>query len=344
MHSVLVVDDEPFLRDIATLWVRGAGYSPREAGSAEEALDELQRAPADIALCDINMPGHDGIWLAAQIREAHPTTAIVIATSLVDVETAIASLRNDVVDYLLKPFDRARLGEALSLAKDWHTSAAAGEGLQQALKDRLRNRRASVAAALAERQATDETAIEGLISMLQLHDHDGRGHATRVARLALALADEIGVDDEMLPALERGALLHDIGKLDMPASILSKPAPLSDSEWRVMRTHPQVGYDLVRAQARFADAAEIVLSHHEAYDGSGYPRGLRQDEIPICARILTVADAYDSMTQPHTQRPPMPPAMAVSEIERCSGRQFDPACAQALGSVFIHAVEELRPT
>ena len=118
--------------------------------------------------------------------------------------------------------------------------------------------------------------------------------------------------------------------------------PLSDSEWRVMRTHPQVGYDLVRSQAWVVDAADIVLSHHEAFDGSGYPRGLRGDEIPLGARILAVADAYDSMTQPHTQRPPMPPALAVSEIERCSGRQFDPACAEALGCVFV-ALQDEQP-
>jgi putative nucleotidyltransferase with HDIG domain len=338
MHSVLVVDDEPFLRDIATLWIRAAGYSAREAGSAEEGLAELRHTPADIALCDISMPGHDGVWLASQIRELFPTTAIVIATSLPDVEVAIASLRNDVVDYLLKPFNRARLSEALGLARDWHSAAAAGEELHQALKDRLRSRRVSVAAALAEAQDSDETALEGLMAMLQLHDQDGRGHATRVARLALALADEIGVNGGgALAALERGSLLHDIGKLDMPASILSKPAPLTDTEWRVMRTHPQVGYELVRKQARFADAAEIVLAHHESYDGTGYPRGLKREEIPLGARILAVADAYDSMTQPHIQRPPMPPAMAVSEIERCSGHQFDPMCAEALASVFIHA-------
>jgi putative nucleotidyltransferase with HDIG domain len=339
MYSVLVVDDEPLLRNIATLWIRSAGFSAREAVSAETALEELECEAADIALCDINMPGQDGIWLAARIRERYPTTAIIIATSLLDVETAIASLRNDVVDYLLKPFDRARLSEALALGRDWHTAAAAGEGLQHALRERLRNRRVSVAAALAARQQDDQTALEGLISVLELHDHDGRGHATRVARLALALADEIGVDDGILPALERGALLHDIGKLDMPLSILSKAAPLSDSEWRVMRTHPQVGYDLVRNQSRLADAADIVLAHHEAYDGSGYPRGLRGRDIPIGARILAVADAYDSMTQPHTQRPPLPPAMAMDEIERCSGRQFDPDCAGALGGVFVHAFE-----
>src|SRR5688572_6128354 len=194
MHTVLVVDDEPFLRDIVSLWVRGSGYAVREAESAEQGLEELRQAPVDIALCDIHMPGHDGVWMASQIREAFPTTAIVIATSLPDVETAIASLRNDVVDYLIKPFDRTRLCEALTLARDWHCAAIAGKDLQQALKDRLRTRRVSVAAELAGAQDTDETAIEGLIAMLQLHDHDGRGHATRVARLALALADELGLD------------------------------------------------------------------------------------------------------------------------------------------------------
>ena len=140
--------------------------------------------------------------------------------------------------------------------------------------------------------------------------------------------------------LEQGAYLHDIGKLAMPASILSKPAPLDEREWQVMRTHPQVGYDLLRAQPRFVAAAEIVLSHHEAYDGSGYPRGLRESEIPRPARVLAVADAYDSMTLPHTQRPPLPPALAVDEIERCSGSQFDPECAAALGPVLARAVQE----
>ena len=166
MHSVLVVDDEPLLRDITLVWVRAAGFAAREAASAEQALDELARTGADIALCDINMPGQDGIWLAERIRESYPSTAIVMATSLVDVETAIATLRNDVVDYLLKPFDRTRLSEALSLARDWHLSAAAGQGLQEALRDRLRNRRVSVATAVAERQSSDRAAIA----------HYGGGH------------------------------------------------------------------------------------------------------------------------------------------------------------------------
>lgn len=340
MYSVLVIDDEPSLRTLVRRWVDSSGFRAREAESAEEALFAMEREVADIALCDVKMGGRDGIWLASQIRRLYPQTAIIMATGQNDLDTVVASLCNDCVDYLLKPFDRGRLTEALTLARDWHAASSGIDVLQHRLQDRIRGRRASIAAELAEAQDSESGAVDTLITLLQLHERDGRRHAVRVSRLAVAMGDELGLDDHALDVLERGALLHDIGKLDMPVAILAKPAPLDDEEWQVMRTHPRVGYDLLRNQARFADAAEIVLSHHEAWDGSGYPRQLRRDDIPLAARVLAVADAYDSMTQPHTQRPAMSPAMAVQEIERCRGRQFDPECAAALGPVLVHAVEE----
>ena len=336
----MIVDDDHALRERVRAWVDAFGFRAREAESAERALQLLHAEPAGIAVCDITMPGQTGLWLASQIRDHFPETAIIIATADREVETAVASLRNQAVDYLLKPFDRGRLFEALILGRDWHNSAAAQEDLHHALQDRLRNRRAAVAAELAQAQETSEDALEGLMAILQLHERDGRGHATRVARLSVAMADACAFSDDELAVLEHGALLHDIGKLDMPASILSKPAPLDEDEWRVMRTHPQVGYDLLRNQPRFADAAEIVLAHHEAYDGSGYPRGLQKARIPYGARILAVADAYDSMTHPHTQRPPMHPSLAIEEIVRCSGTQFDPECAELLGVVLVQALEQ----
>jgi putative two-component system response regulator len=340
MHSVLVVDDDHTLRGMLTSWVHSFGYDVREAESAERALDTLASQPADVALCDINMPGQDGVWLASQIREQHPRTAIIMATAVRDIEPAITSLRNDIVDYLLKPFDGPRLLEALRLGVDWHCASVANEELQESLVHRLRKRRAEVAATMAAEQTTVEEALEGLISMLELHEHDGREHAMRVAHLAVALAIELGIDDPDLVHVERGALLHDIGKMDMPASILYKPAPLDEEEWVIMRTHPQVGHDLLTRVLSLRPAAEIVLASHEAYNGKGYPRGLKGDEIPIGARILAVSDSYDSMTRPHTQRPAMAPAQAICEIERCSGNQFDPRVVDALGQVLIHIVEE----
>ena len=339
MHSVMVVDDDPTLRRIVTAWVDSFGFQASEAESAEDAVNRLDDNPADIALCDVNISAEDGVWLASHIRDRYPHTAIIMASQARNVDVAISSLRNDVVDYLLKPFDRERLGEALFLARDWHLASAGRDQFQHALQDRLRGRRAVVATALADAQDTHEDAIDGLIDMLELHERDGRGHATRVARLTMALADELAVDESSLLELYHSALLHDIGKLDIPSSILRKPALLDADEWQIMRTHPQVGYDLLQKLPRFSRTAEIVVAHHESYDGGGYPRGLRRDEIPVGARILAVADAYDSMTIPHTQRPPMPAAMALEEIERCSGSQFDPDIACALGDVLVHAVE-----
>ena len=340
MPSVLVVDDDSTLRSVLSSWVHSLGYDVRQAENAAEALDTLADTPVEVALCDIHMPGHEGMWLASQIRERHPRTAIIMATAVRDMELCVSTMRTDVVDYLLKPFDHARLLEALRLGEEWHHASAASDDLQESLEHRLRNRRAQVAATLASAQENIADALEGLISMLTLHERDGREHATRVSRLAVALGDELGINGQTLVDIERGALLHDIGKIDMPAAILYKPAPLNDAEWAVMRTHPQVGHDLLRKVPSLAGAAEIVLASHEAYDGTGYPHRLRGEEIPIGARILAIADSYDSMTRPHTQRPPMLPAHAIGEIERCSRTQFDPRVVDALGEVLIHVVTE----
>jgi putative nucleotidyltransferase with HDIG domain len=340
MHSVLVVDNDHALRNTVASWIDSFGYKVQEAPTAEDALTAMERDPSGIAVCDASIAAKDGVWLSWRMRERHPHTALILATALRDCESAVSNLRNDVVDYLLKPYDRIRLLEALSLARDWHAATAGADDLHDALQHRLRTRRAELATALAEAQTTHSAALDGLITMLQFHERDGRGHSRRVARLTLALADELGVDDEELLNLEHGALLHDIGKLDVPAAILTKPAPLDDDEWDVMRRHPQVGYDLLKKLPRFSGAATLVLAHHEAFDGSGYPFGLEGDRIPIGARILSIADSYDSMTHPHTQRPPMPPALALNEIERCSGSQFDPIVAEALGEVFADVAQE----
>ena len=233
-HSALVVDDDATVLDALTSLVRSFGYHVESADSAERALDLLKSNPVDVALCDVNLPGQDGVWLASAIRERHPHTAIIMATGGRDIAPAVTSLRNAVVDYLLKPFDSARLKEAFSLGLDWHRALVANDELQQSLEQRLRNRRAEVAAALAGAQPNVEHALEGLLSMLELHEHDAREHAWRVAQLAGALADEIGINRENIAEIERGALLHDIGKIDMPHSILYKAAPLNEEEWQIM--------------------------------------------------------------------------------------------------------------
>jgi putative nucleotidyltransferase with HDIG domain len=340
IHSVLIVDDDPQVRGMLTSAVSSFGYDVAAVEGADEALDALTASPRNVVVSDVNMPGHDGVWLASRIRTLYPHTAVIMATGGRDIGHTIVSLRNEVVDYLFKPFDNPRLREALQLGVDWHRAMVAADELQESLEHRLRSRRKEVAAALAGVQETVEEALEGLLAMLELHTQDTRDHAWRVARMAGALADEIGMDRSEIGEVERGALLHDIGKIDMPHAILYKPAPLNDQEWKVMQTHPRVGYDMLKKVPALEQAAEIVLSSHEAYNGTGYPRGLSGDNIPIGARILSIADSYDSMTRPHTQRPAMLPAHAMAEIERCSGTQFDPLVVGALADVLIHVKDE----
>ena len=224
MQSVLIVDDDRALRRNVSSWIESFGYQTQEAATAEHALEVMERTPSDIAQCDVKMASTDGVWLAWRLRERHPRTALVLATALRDCETAVSHLRHDVVDYLLKPFDRLRLFEALSLARDWHAAAVGADELHDALQDRLRERRAALAASLAEAQTTHVAALDGLISMLQFHERDGRGHSRRVARLTLALADELGVgDDARMLQFEHAALLDDIGTLEVPAAISPSP-------------------------------------------------------------------------------------------------------------------------
>ncbi len=329
-NSVLLVDDDVDVRRVLRGWARASGFDVREASDADEALDTLATAPAQVAVCDVNMPGRDGIWLAERIRERHRETAVIMATAQHDVDTAVGSLQAGVVDYLLKPFDGARLTEALRLGLEWHEATLASEHLHDVLEHKLRDRRARVATAVAEIQVTEGAALDGLLSILSLHEKGGHDHAHRVARLSVSVALEMGLDPTTTGDVERGALLHDIGKINMPLSILEKPAMLDDEEWAVMRTHPQVGHDLLRKVPALARAADIVLASHEAYDGTGYPYGLAGESIPMGARILAVADSYDSMTRPHTQRPAMPSAMALLEIGRCRGTQYDPRAVDAL--------------
>jgi len=193
MHSVLVIDDDESLRTVLARWVDVSGaYRARKADSAEEALYAMEREVADVALCDVTMGGRDGVWLASEIRRLYPQTAIIMATGQNDMETVVASLRNDVIDYLLKPFDRRRLAEALTLARDWHCASTGIDSLQHRLQDRIRSRRASIAVELSESQLTHLDAADTLITMLQLHERDSRGHAVRLLDWPLRSAKSSG--------------------------------------------------------------------------------------------------------------------------------------------------------
>ena len=326
MHSsILVVDDETGIRELIARWLVSGGYEVRMAANANEALDRVHdRAPA-VALCDIRMPGHDGLWLAHHIRQQAPETAVIMATGVQDVGSAVTSLRQGVIDYLTKPFGRDRLRESVLRGIEWHRAATDARRWRESLDAEVDERRERLSDALGQLTIDCDTALDGLLSALTLPDRDAYAHAYRVAAMAASVGWALALPDEDMTALERAALLHDIGKLAMPDALLKKPAPLTVEEQVVIRRHPQIASDLIAPVPYLAAAAELVRDAYERVDGLGYPNGTRASDVALGARIIAVADAYDAMTRPRVFRDAISPREALLELERCAGTQFDAA-------------------
>jgi response regulator RpfG family c-di-GMP phosphodiesterase len=328
--SVLVVDDENSVRDLMTRWLQARGFAVTSASNAEEALGQVETSPPAVALCDIRMPGHDGLWLAERIRSRFPETAVIMATGVQDVGSAVESLRHGVVDYLTKPFGRERLQEAVARGLEWHRTAWDARRWRETLEEELAMRRARLADAITAIRVETDDALDAMLSMVTLADREAYAHANRVASLAVRLGRGIGLRADELIALRQAALLHDLGKLAVPDAILRKPAPLTPEEQAIVRRHPAIGRELVASVPYLAAAAGIIGDVSERPDGRGYPRGIAGDELGVGARVVAVADAFDTMTRPRVFRDPLPISDALLELERCTGTQFDVEVVHAL--------------
>jgi putative nucleotidyltransferase with HDIG domain len=323
MEQVLVVDDEIGIRELIARWLASGGYSVSTAASASEALERVHDAPPAVALCDIRMPGHDGLWLAEKIRHDAPETAVIMATGVQDVGSAVTSLRQGVIDYLTTPFGRDRLRESVMRGLEWHKAACDSRRWRVALDREVESKRRRLSDALAALTIDSDAALDGLLSVLTLADRDAYAHAYRVAALAASVGCAMHLLPEDMEALERAALLHDVGKLAMPDAVLRKPAPLTIEEQDVIRQHPQIASELIAQVPYLAAAAELVRDAHERVDGLGYPNGSPASDVALGARIIAVADAFDTMTRPRVFRDAITAREAVMELERCAGTQFD---------------------
>ncbi len=322
--SVLVVDDEIGVRELIARWLASGGFDVRTAANAEEALQRVHdRAPA-VALCDIRMPGHDGLWLAHQIRHDSPETAVIMATGVQDVGSAVTSLRQGVIDYLTKPFGRDRLRESVSRGLEWHKAAWDSRRWRETLEREVEIKRKRLSDALSALTIDSDAALDGLLSVLTLADRDAYAHAYRVAALAASVGCAMKLDAAEMEAIERAALMHDVGKLAMPEAVLRKPAPLTLEELDLIRQHPQIAAELIAGVPYLAAASELVRDAHERPDGLGFPNGSHEADVALGARIICVADAFDVMTRPRVFRDAITAREAVLELERCAGTQFDP--------------------
>ena len=324
---VLIVDDEAPIRRLLQAWVRAEGGSPVEADSAEQALSVVEaQGPPAVALCDIKLPGQDGLWLAGQLHLSCPETAVVMTTAVHEFDAAISSLQAGVVDYLAKPFTRERLSDALKRAIVAHQSRHALAEMQKELEQRRRE----ISDALAEIERNTSSSLEAMLEMLRVRDPKSADHSHRVAKLAVDLAMALQISEPQLSEIERAALLHNLGRLAMPDDLLSQPASaLSAADRARLRSYPLHGYAMLKNVPFLAGANRLAIAAHECYDGTGFPHGLKGEAIPLGARIIGVANAYDELVSGMGQ-PAVEPARAIEVLSTERQSEFDPRVVDAL--------------
>jgi putative two-component system response regulator len=332
MTTVLIVDDEPAVRDLMARWVTALGLRPRTAANADEALATLRTNHYDLAVIDVMMPGHDGLWLANEVQRDHPNTAVVIATAYTELLDGDAHQR-PIADLLIKPFKRERFALAVDRGRQWRKQALEEVHWHAVLSIEMRDRAQQVMTMVGERSMDGVGEAATLLDLALQRTPDTAEHGERVARYALSVAREMGLEQGLGPALIEAARFHDIGKVAMPEALLSKPGPLTPGEMAIMRQHVDVGADILEATQGLAGAADAVRASHEWFGGGGYPRKVSGDAIPMAARIIAAVDAYDAMTQDRAYRVRFDSSDAVAELLRCSPAQFDPIVVNAFLAV-----------
>src|SRR5438132_2012229 len=327
--TVLVVDDDRAVRDVLCAVLKEEGYPVRQASGAVAALQLLRGDDLPLVLCDMKMPERDGLWLLEEVLRRHPHAAVVMLTGYGDTESAVDCLKRGAADYLLKPPRVTELVRAIERAWSKSKLTSARARYHQGLARRVRERTAELTAALAGVAQSYSNTLVALVNALDAREHESSDQSQRVVRYTLAIARRMGIAGDDLDQIGRGALLHDIGKIGVPDSILLKAGPLTPAEWIEMRKHPEIGHQILQSIGFLNLAAEIVLSHQERWDGGGYPRRLKGSDIALGARIFALADTLDAMTSDRPYRRGVSYDEARAEIARCSGTQFDPACVEA---------------
>jgi cyclic di-GMP phosphodiesterase len=337
---ILVVDDEESIREIVCSMLTTASYKCDQAGSGMEALALLESGEQfELMLSDLMMANLDGIGLLEKTKERFPDMPVVMVTAVHDISVALAAIRNGAYDYLLKPFEREQLLATVSRALENRRLKLENRAYQTDLEARVKARTEQLRKALVDLERSYDITLEALGDALDKKDAETEGHSKRVTAFTIAIARAMGLSKEQIAVIARGAFLHDIGKMAVPDAILRKPGKLTPEEILVMQEHCYHGYEILKKIPFLGEAAEIVYAHQERYDGTGYPRGLKGDQIPLGARMFSVADTLDAITSDRPYRPAQSLTAARAEIERWSGKQFDPEVVK----VFLSMDENIWP-
>jgi len=342
-ERILVVDDEELIREIICSVLSQAGFACQPVNSGVEALSILHSDDGySVVVCDVIMDGMDGLTFLSKVRLEHPDLPVVMVTAVHDISVALAAIRNGAYDYLLKPFEREQLLASVRRAVENRRLKLENLAYQTKLESLVSARTEMLRQALADLERSYDITLEALGDALDLKDAETEGHSKRVTAFTIAIARAMGLPQDRVRVIARGAFLHDVGKMAIPDAILRKPGRLSPEEQEIMQQHSLLGYQMLRKIPFLHEAADIVYSHQERFDGSGYPRGLKGDQIPLGARIFAIADTFDAMTSDRPYRAAQSIPSGRREIQRQSGKQFDPAIVQVFQSISERIWQELR--
>ncbi|MCP4149735.1 MAG: response regulator [bacterium] len=342
--KILIADDEADIRELLGDFLEGEGYECILASNAFDALDKFKaNDDIDLVMSDIRMPGRTGLELLSDVKELDPDVMVIMISAVKDIESAISAMSKGAYDYVAKPFKLTEVALIARKAIEKRKLVMQNKEYQRELERMVAERTVELKNALEALDRTYIFTLRALVTALDTRDEETQGHSLRVVKYTLKLAELMGWgDEEEIKVLEYGSLLHDIGKIGIPDAILRKPGALTDAEWDVMKTHPKVGYKILHKIEFLEEAAQIVLHHHEKFNGFGYPSRLKGEEIPIGARIFAVADTVDAMTSSRPYRNALTFEIASEELLKHSGTQFDPQVVEAFHSVELNFWKEKR--
>jgi len=331
-HVVLVVDDDQTLCTVFQQMLTRKKYKVLIAGTSAAALEIAAREKGmiDVALVDLHLGAEDGLELLGKLRGVDPSVIGVVITGQATLDDAVTALRFGAYDFVQKPVSMMQLNPVLERAIKYRRLVLENKRYQSHLEEMVREKNTALSRALDTISDSYHFTLEAMADMLDTREQMTGAHSKRVSLMSLVLAREMGMSMEEMEILETGALLHDIGKIGIPDSILLKPSSLTEEEYEIMKRHSHIGYNIIKAGPGLEAASEIVLEHQERFDGSGYPRGLKGSEISLAARIFATVDAYDVIRSKRPYKKGRSAREALEEILRHKGSQFDPDVAEAL--------------
>ncbi|MFH1639956.1 MAG: HD domain-containing phosphohydrolase [Chloroflexota bacterium] len=331
----MIVDDEPVIRKILLERLSADGYRCDVAGSGEEALGRLAKNAADLVLLDIKMPGKSVDDILPEIRLRYPDTVVIMVTAVIDTATAIRFMREGAYDYLVKPFNLDEVALSVERALEEKRLELENRAYQQHLEEMVAERTVELKQAIEKIKLASLDTIHRLVRAVEYKDKDTGAHIKRISQYSVAIARKMGLSDREVENILYAAPMHDVGKIGIPDRILLKPDELEQDEWGIMKGHTIIGAEILRgSDAEFVRLAEIIaLTHHEKWDGSGYPRGLRDSEIPLVGRIVAIADVFDAMTSKRPYAKSYSVEEALHIIRESSGTHFDPDVVDAFFAV-----------